>query len=55
MIGCNIAQDVGIYTFSFKDGSSVKARYTYVYEWREGQWLIAHPHSSAMPEGIAKG
>lgn len=49
-IGCNVAQDVGTYTFRFKDGSQVKARYTYVYEWTDGQWLIAHHHSSAMPE-----
>ncbi|KAF1021717.1 MAG: hypothetical protein GAK30_01617 [Paracidovorax wautersii] len=49
-IGCNVAQDVGTYTFQFKDGSTVQARYTYVYEWENGQWLIAHHHSSAMPE-----
>lgn len=49
-IGCNVAQDVGTYTFRFGDGQTVKARYTYVYEWKDGQWLIAHHHSSAMPE-----
>lgn len=49
-IGCNVAQDVGTYTFGFKDGSKVSARYSYVYEFRDGQWLIAHHHSSAMPE-----
>ncbi|WP_423596948.1 SgcJ/EcaC family oxidoreductase [Roseateles sp. MS654] len=50
-IGCNVAQDVGTYTFRFGDGSVVKARYTYVYEVdSNGQWLIAHHHSSAMPE-----
>ena len=52
-IGCNVAQDVGTYTFKFKDGKTVHARYTYVYEWLNGQWLIAHHHSSAMPESVA--
>jgi len=52
-VGCNIAQDVGTYTFTFKDGKQVQARYTFVYEWKNGQWLIAHHHSSAMPEVIA--
>jgi uncharacterized protein (TIGR02246 family) len=53
-IGCNVAQDVGTYTFRFKDGKTVQARYTYVYEWKDGNWLIAHHHSSAMPEAVAR-
>ncbi|MCA3183929.1 MULTISPECIES: SgcJ/EcaC family oxidoreductase [unclassified Cupriavidus] len=52
-IGCNVAQDVGNYTFRFADGKTVHARYTYVYEWQNGKWLIAHHHSSAMPEPVA--
>lgn len=49
-IGCNIAQDVGVYTFTLKGDQKVQARYTYVYEFRDGRWVIAHHHSSAMPE-----
>lgn len=50
-IGCNTAVDTGLYTFTLgKTGQSVAARYTYTYEWRDGQWLITSHHSSAMPE-----
>lgn len=49
-IGCNTAFDAGIYTFKFKDGSESKARYSYVYEFQDGKWLISHHHSSVMPE-----
>ena len=47
---CNQASDVGIYTFSFDDGQQVQARYSYIYDYVDGQWLIRHHHSSAMPE-----
>ena len=53
-IRCNVAYDVGTYTFTL-DGSQpgtrekVPARYTYIYEPRGGQWLIVHHHSSANP------
>ena len=53
-IGCNLAQYVGTYTFRFKDGTTVQTRYTYVYEWKDGNWLISHHHSSAMPEVVAR-
>jgi uncharacterized protein (TIGR02246 family) len=53
-LGCNDAFDVGTYTFTVMgpDGkpSEVAARYSFVYELKDGKWLIAHHHSSAMPE-----
>lgn len=56
-IGCDKAYDVGVYTFALKgaDGkvSHVVARYSFVYEYKNGQWLITHHHSSAMPEKVA--
>ncbi|MCX7276556.1 MAG: hypothetical protein NTZ15_04400 [Burkholderiales bacterium] len=30
------------------DSAKVHARYTYVYPYTNGQWLIANHHSSAM-------
>lgn len=49
-IDCNTAIDAGLYTFTFADGSSVHARYTFTYKWNGKQWLITSHHSSAMPE-----
>lgn len=53
-IGCNLAIDMGTYTFSVMAPtgaiSEVAARYTYVYSYHDGAWKIAHHHSSAMPE-----
>ena len=46
----DIAINSGVYTFTFKDGSSVQARFTYVYRWTGQRWLIIEHHSSAMPE-----
>jgi uncharacterized protein (TIGR02246 family) len=56
-IGCNMASDVGTYTFTLSgkspgDTQIVKARYSYVYVYRDKKWLIAHHHSSAMPEPV---
>eukprot|EP00522_Entomoneis_paludosa_P015521 CAMPEP_0172445350 /NCGR_PEP_ID=MMETSP1065-20121228/5187_1 /TAXON_ID=265537 /ORGANISM="Amphiprora paludosa, Strain CCMP125" /LENGTH=152 /DNA_ID=CAMNT_0013196153 /DNA_START=1 /DNA_END=460 /DNA_ORIENTATION=- len=42
--------DAGIYEFTMgATGDVVKARYTYVYTYEEGEWKIAHHHSSVMP------
>lgn len=49
-IGCNSVQDVGLYTFKFDDGREVQARYSFVYEYEDGRWVISHHHSSMMPE-----
>lgn len=49
-IGCNKAIDAGTYTFTFKDKTTVSARYTFTYAWDGQQWLISTHHSSAMPE-----
>jgi len=49
-IHCNTAIDTGLYTFTFRNGDKVKARYTYTYKWDGKSWLITSHHSSAMPE-----
>lgn len=56
IVGTNWAQDAGIYEFTMGiDGSKVKGRYSFVYVYEDGQWKIAHHHSSVMPEGITIG
>jgi uncharacterized protein (TIGR02246 family) len=54
-IGCNMAVDAGLYTFTLAaTGQVVPARYTFTYRWfpdlEGGKWLITSHHSSAMPE-----
>lgn len=48
-IGCDTAANSGLYTFTFKDGTTADARFTYVYEYVDGQWLIQTHHSSMQP------
>ncbi len=46
----DIAINSGVYTFTFKDGQSVTARFTYVYRWNGQDWKIVEHHSSQLPE-----
>jgi len=52
--GCNWASDTGIYTFQLTDPekgrASTQARFSFVYERIDGQWMIVSHHSSLMPE-----
>ncbi len=51
--GSDWASDTGLYTFTLtENGKSrqVRARYSFVYECIDGQWLIVHHHSSMMPK-----
>jgi uncharacterized protein (TIGR02246 family) len=51
LIGDNWCQDTGIYEFTLgATGDKVKARYSFIYKLENGQWKIAHHHSSMMPE-----
>ena len=45
-----IAINSGVYTFSFKDDTTVQARFTFVYRRTGQRWMIVEHHSSAMPE-----
>ena len=46
----DLAINSGIYSFAFEDGSSAKARYTFVYRQVEDSWKIVEHHSSLLPE-----
>ena len=50
MIGCNMLQDAGLYSFTFADGTSAEARYSFVYILENGEWKISHHHSSLQPD-----
>jgi len=46
----DMAINSGVYTFTFKDGQAVTARFTYVYRWNGQDWKIVEHHSSQLPE-----
>lgn len=56
MVGCNVASDIGTYTYRLtgrRKGTreAIVGRYSTLYEFRDGQWLIAQQHSSSMSPG----
>jgi len=50
LIGCNMLQDAGLYTFCFANGSTAEALYNFIYVLEDGEWKISHYHSSLQPE-----
>lgn len=55
--GCNWALRAGTWTVTLTDPASgaktdVRARYTFLYQFEDGQWRIEHLHSSVMPEKV---
>ena len=49
-VGCDMAVDAGLYTFTFADtGDEAHARYSFTYAYEDGQWVIASHHSSLLP------
>lgn len=52
-VGTNWCRDCGIYEFTMgATGAVVKARYSFIYVYEDGQWKISHHHSSQMPEEV---
>lgn len=54
-IDCNSAARLGTWTATLTDPATgakrdVKARYSFIYRYVDGDWKIDHLHSSAMPE-----
>jgi hypothetical protein len=54
-IGCNTASRTGTWTVRLTDPTTrqsrdVKARYSFIYVYENGEWKIDHLHSSMMPE-----
>jgi uncharacterized protein (TIGR02246 family) len=53
MVGCNVASDIGTYLYRLtgqRKGTreAIGGRYSTVYEYREGKWLIVQQHTSTM-------
>ncbi len=57
-LGCNMATRVGTWTVTFTNADTgaktdVLARYTFIYKYEGGKWMIDHLHSSMLPEKTA--
>ena len=55
MVGCNLASDIGTYTYRLtgqRKGTRVAigGRYSTLYEYRDGPWLIVQQHTSAIAD-----
>jgi uncharacterized protein (TIGR02246 family) len=53
MVGCNFASDMGTYTYRLtgrRKGTreAIVGRYSTIYEFRDGKWLIVQQHSSSL-------
>ncbi|MFO7753257.1 MAG: SgcJ/EcaC family oxidoreductase [Desulfobacteraceae bacterium] len=46
----DLAINSGLYSFTFRDGTTAPARFTFVYQWNGERWMIVEHHSSLMPE-----
>lgn len=56
-LGCNMATRVGAWTVKLTNpdtgvATDVKARYTFIYKYENGRWVVDHLHSSMMPEKV---
>ncbi len=45
----NLAINSGLYTFTLGDGSVLHARFSYIYQIENDNWLILEHHSSQLP------
>jgi uncharacterized protein (TIGR02246 family) len=49
-IGCNMANDTGLYMITFNGKEKVPGRYSISYQYIDGTWLIVAQHTALMPE-----
>ena len=57
-LGCDAAARFGNWTIDLTDPntgakSTVSARFTFIYRFEDGDWMIDHLHSSQMPEPVS--